>query len=1270
MEFPQRFGKFELLERLAIGGMAEIFLARVRGVAGFEKRLVIKRILPELAGDPRFVGMFIQEARIGVHLDHPNVVQVHELGRVGNGLFIAMEYLHGRDLTRWIKALRADGRRLPVHVAVAIAADVCRGLAYAHARADAMGRPLGLVHRDVSPHNVLVTFTGDVKLVDFGIARAMHSATAPVTPGGGKFAYMSPEQANGEPVGAASDIYGAGILTWELLVGQRLFTHPDPAEKLRRVREAIIDPPSVRGVTVDPTLERIVGRARARDPADRHPTAADLEEDLRAWLFERRERVDRDRIAAELRLAFPDEPPDRGGTYVLDQVASDLDRLGDATPHTPDVGRLVPPRSERRLVGVIFIDVDGITELSERLEPEQMFRRHLHLLRWVRRIADPFGALLARAIDDHITLLFGVRRATGNEIDRALDCALALRDAIGQLRAQGLPVQFAMGVHYGEVSTTQVGRRVRYMARGDATRLARRLSASADGGEVLVSQRAFTALEGAYDFRRAEVLPGRQGRPDSPSYRLLGRNLSAPNRRAWVRRGPELDAVRDLLATLGEGRGAAIAFSGPTGSGRSRLVGELAHLAERRGLAALVVRVSGWGEPRPWPVFADMVRTWAPATGPDGDGVMEALATYSTPVRDAEVLASLAGRPTRHRPEPGEIAAAIAAWLTRRAADAPFLIVVDDLHHLGVADRDALVSVVRATRPAPIGWLATSRTPVDAPFQDVGLPALSDAAEARLVATTLDVTSVDPQLLATIRRQSEGNPRYVEEILKFLLARGLVETVDGVAKAKAQSSALPLPNTLAGLVAARLDDLDPAHKGLLQLAAVGGDTFDQDLLAEASGYEETAVALVALSGRGLVRRDGEAGRWRFVSDVVREVARRSTLLGQRTDYHRWWAAALERRAVDDPGLWPALSEHHGRSGRRVDAARWRLRAGERDERAQHLAAAAAHYEAGLRWLQNERGTVDREGSLQGQAILHLRLGSVACLLGNVTKGERNLQVALGLGADEGLPWVEVPSHLALARSLAQRGRTPQAQAHVEGARAALALHPDAALEAEAAEVAAGIAFDLGRTDEAEALWHVALQAAGDDATAVARCEVGLAARLLRTGQLEEARPRLVRALEAARLAGDRILEGRVLNNLGLLHAELGDRDAALAHFRRAMEVREGIGYQRGVIVNLHNIGDTHFRAGQFHRAAVAFERSRELAQAMGWEQGMALNDVFLAHLRARTGEVDDSVIAEATARAAALGTGDAAVVGEWLGNRAPGPAPSIDDAVPEPRGAR
>ena len=239
---PCPFGKYELLEHIATGGMAEVYLARSVQAEGIERHLAIKKIRPELQDNPRLIKLFINEARIGVHLNHPNIVQVYELGQVQDAYYIAMEHLHGKDLTRLVKTMQRE----TAHAAPGLRVPGGRTLSGSCARPPA-GRSgwstTAIIHQDVSPHNVLVTFSGEAKLVDFGIARILHRSlketpSSRVGPGGGKYAYMSPEQVTGKTFGPRV-IFSAGIVLWELICDRRLFDDPDPNEKLRLVREAV-----------------------------------------------------------------------------------------------------------------------------------------------------------------------------------------------------------------------------------------------------------------------------------------------------------------------------------------------------------------------------------------------------------------------------------------------------------------------------------------------------------------------------------------------------------------------------------------------------------------------------------------------------------------------------------------------------------------------------------------------------------------------------------------------------------------------------------------------------------------------------------------------------------------------------------------------------------------------------------------------------------------------------------------------------------------------
>ena len=215
MRHPTKFGKYLLLERIAVGGMAEVFVAKAFGVEGFERLLAIKKILPTMGEDAEFIRMFVDEARIAVQLAHANIVQVLELGKHEERLYIAMEYVSGRDLRQLMERFRKRQEAMPLPQVCLIVAEVCEALDHAHRKRDAQGRPLGIVHRDVSPQNVLVSFEGEVKLIDFGIAKA--ESRLQKTQSGilkGKFSYMSPEQVKGQPIDGRSDVLACGVLLW------------------------------------------------------------------------------------------------------------------------------------------------------------------------------------------------------------------------------------------------------------------------------------------------------------------------------------------------------------------------------------------------------------------------------------------------------------------------------------------------------------------------------------------------------------------------------------------------------------------------------------------------------------------------------------------------------------------------------------------------------------------------------------------------------------------------------------------------------------------------------------------------------------------------------------------------------------------------------------------------------------------------------------------------------------------------------------------------
>ena len=274
----ESFGRYTLVKRLGAGGMGEVFLARAEGT---DQELVLKRILPHLTENPRFLRLFLDETRIASRLVHPNIARIHELGEVEGTWFVAMELVAGSDLRELLKRTREQGHHVPLEVAFGIAVEIARGLSHAHAATDSQGRSLHVVHRDVSPHNILIGRNGEVKLIDFGVAKAANKSVQTGT--GilkGKFPYMAPEQANAKPVDPRTDVFALGIVLWEMICARYLFRGKTDAVTLKLVREASVPPPSSLRDDVPEAVERVVMKALRKEPRERYQTAEAFREAL------------------------------------------------------------------------------------------------------------------------------------------------------------------------------------------------------------------------------------------------------------------------------------------------------------------------------------------------------------------------------------------------------------------------------------------------------------------------------------------------------------------------------------------------------------------------------------------------------------------------------------------------------------------------------------------------------------------------------------------------------------------------------------------------------------------------------------------------------------------------------------------------------------------------------------------------------------------------------------------------------------------------------
>ena len=305
---PIPFGKYLLLDRVNIGGMAEVWRGKTFGAGGFERVVAIKRILPNIAEDEEFISMFIDEAKITVQLNHANIAQVYELAQISSSYFIAMEYISGKDMRAIFDRCRKKGEPAPIPLTCYTIAKCCEGLDYAHRQKDRQGRDMTIVHRDVSPQNALVSYDGEVKVIDFGIAKAAGKATK--TQAGilkGKFGYMSPEQIRGLPLDRRSDVFAIGICLYEMLTGERLFVGDSDFSVLEKVRKVEVLPPTTYNRKIPEALEKIVMKALAKDVDERYQYASELGDDLQRFLITSEAIFSRKDLSQYMKATFAEE---------------------------------------------------------------------------------------------------------------------------------------------------------------------------------------------------------------------------------------------------------------------------------------------------------------------------------------------------------------------------------------------------------------------------------------------------------------------------------------------------------------------------------------------------------------------------------------------------------------------------------------------------------------------------------------------------------------------------------------------------------------------------------------------------------------------------------------------------------------------------------------------------------------------------------------------------------------------------------------------------
>jgi serine/threonine protein kinase/tetratricopeptide (TPR) repeat protein len=1254
-ELPHTFGRYVLTRLLGEGGMAEVYKASVRVAEGLTKWVVIKKIRQDFADQREFTRMFVDEAKIALSLNHANIVQVFDFGQIRGTFYLAMELIEGLDLMRLFHAVRAQQDAFPAVIAAYVGHQVGSGLAYAHRKKDEFGEPLGIVHRDVSPHNIMMSYEGQVKVLDFGIARTRRAYSgdprstekAEAETIKGKVAYMSPEQAMGRPLDQRSDIYSLGIVLYELLAGELLFRNKDRLEALEQVRTVPLPPLLERAPEIPDELARIVDRALARDPDQRYQTARELQSDLARFLHRSDPVVDDEVLQSFLESYRAREAPLPPDSSALSQAATR--DLGDSQ------AGIIPRVPGRRSAAVLLLHAAFEPRPALPTDPPGDVSPFTNVL---RDIAFKREAVVHRLDTGGALLAFGAVVTTGDDAERAVRVARALREAIGET---------APGVGLGlAIVATQVG-----VIRGDdggvhlalpdglAEHLERVALRSVDE-HIMVASPLMEGLSrswrlGQANYPNPEIPEEDAGSPWAADFQQVAPILAPLSeaerrqRRSWggkrhlIGRELELKMLRDNFAVaIRTPRNKSVLIVGEPGFGKRALLDRFVDSLPT-GACAVLRGVALWSlRNQPLGVFLEMVRRFLRIDeNTDRRAIELKLADYG--VHDADklsvALASALGLsgatasvldPLERRNRLNQLIRRLVRALAQRR---PVLVVIENLHFLDEQSLRVVEEWTEEQAHLPILGISSSRPGSRADHiarkPGVGvitLAELDEQARRELILRRFEDPAEAEELAAAILARTGGNPLFIEEILAALLQGGVIawNNQGRLLTVRERGARIDVPPSIEGALQGRVDELSPGDREALQAASVLGSRFRAPEVAQLI-ERDVATTLPRLTELGFIEKEAAPGPdgdplLRFATISLHEVCKSTVPLGSLEQLHGRAAEIKLARRDYTPGRDDGpIADHLVHAGRLHEAVDPALRAAENAESLADKVDAYYHLTQALKAMR--RGDPRRfDVLLQREPILRAwgrRRAQGADIRQLIGEAEATTDPREKLTR-------EVQASLRLLRFYLECGRAHRGAQLVPRMRKRIEeLRDPAPYRWVLAELESEILLARGLFDEAEAIARDAIAGCGDAPEfALQRCLLlaNLGEVQLSTGRHSEARGTFTQMLELARELKHRRLEARALNSIGEVEGRATRYQQAVDCFHESLAIDRDLGDRFATGTKLANLGLTFASLGLHRRAERYLRKALELHEAIG--HPALLNDVMvkLGHIVAELGD--------------------------------------------------
>jgi eukaryotic-like serine/threonine-protein kinase len=1250
------YGKYQLLEQLARGGMAEVFKAKAHGVEGFEKILVIKRILPELSENRAFVNMFINEAKIAVTLSHANIVQVFDLGWAENTYFIAMEYIAGMDLSTLLHSIHKEHskRMLPPELAVFVVSELAKGLDYAHRRRDSDMRPLNIIHRDVSPQNVLISYEGEVKLTDFGIAKARTLVQA-VTELGiikGKYAYMAPEQLEGGVTDARTDIFAVGTLLFKMLSGVNPFLGKSVYETLQRIRSGDIPKVSQFVPNIPNGIDALLSKTLAHDPNNRFASAGQLYDALIEFLYDTGQRVGAHELATFINAITVDRKKDKDETasnalkaaFDGDASLEPGEKSANVTEDTRVLrgGRLARRQSESKVTTLSSDETEFLREKTE-WRDVTVLAILCHTDDSVNdttvvRLVERFNGRMIDKLPGTVfprkrvfCALFGEKNPDGRDTDNAAHCALRIsRSATASSAEAGKTTTVCVGIHTGRILINLSGDRVENETYNKLIKSALSLAEKCEPGYALVTDDVSKGLRGRYQLVAA-------GDSEDKLFILASERGISNRQGLFIGRRKELKLIGDVLAEVNQGQRRAVGLSGEDGSGKSRV---LVEIMRRLGLAGhsvglhIVTLIPRMKE-IPLSAIQQMLRV---VLGLDEFDPEALLRDRTTRLRELgllfaeqEAIAAVLGYSSQEEKQRAGyriLRPALQRIIEKLAEDRMTLFAWDGAEYMDDDSVSVVDEVLRSITKSRIAvilcyqfgfvprWVGQSW------FTEIAIEPLADHDVARLIASQLGYEEIPIELLRDVTNKCGGNPLYIEEYLASLVESGAIEFEREQIAYRSDVADIHVPKTLRGIVSSRIGKLSPVARYIIQVASLVGEQFNTDLVtAAAKADSETTInALSTPEMKSIVKQLGPS-EYAFAYDLVPKVVRDGLTVQARKDVHRAIATSIESLYPERLNDMAERLAHHYRE------------AGDLGKALDYLVVSASRLEV----LYDFDGAITRLlkaidilatlSSSERQRMLQLyeRIGELSLKNFDLDKGatrmKRALEIAEGLKADKYIARFSLlRGRLLVAASRIEEGRRWLDQArHVAGSVTDTDLSREILLATAAAD------SHIGEYEKAVKAIREAMKLARESGNLENEidCFVPLAMTYSFMQDYNSALDTLAQAISKVEGISDSEMSCRIYQLESQINHLARNEHAAIRAANMALELAKDAGLTYQCAISAFRIGNSYLYLQDYTRAFTSLRYSYELATEHGFTRLQMSNLKLLGFIDAMRFQSDE-----------------------------------------------